>query len=466
MMTRRLVWALPAMLVAAFVSGAFAQGTPRQGSPAGTAGGASRDLPSPEEVIERLDRDGDGRISRQEFQGPPPRFATIDSDKDGFLTADELRAARQGAAQGRGANQPQPLPAVKGNAGGPKRTCTFQPVTTPPDSPYGVDVYSPDCMFPGTTLFGDVEEQKYGRIAEVDFSGRVIWSVFAEAYYTRQKGAETRLLDVKRLPSGNTLFTVKNHGALEIARDGKLVWRHLDNYISHDVDRLPNGNTLFVRGWAPKGEDHVREVDPAGKLVWSWNGLAQYDKPPFAAQDDEGWIHANAVTRLANGNTVISLRNFDRTVEVDRTGTVVHEAVYGASVPDEIRTKYKSSRGSDAAARPHEPEILPNGNILVALSGLDRVVEVTKTGQQVRLVKAWPIQTDHMGIRDVNRLPNGNTLVVGYWRIVELSPDGQVVWSLHKKGLAYTGHKGVQQKGHLPFYKAQRIAPDGSVYGG
>jgi hypothetical protein len=39
--------------------------------------------------IERLDRDGDGQVSRSEFDGPPDRFDFHDTDHSGYLTEDE-----------------------------------------------------------------------------------------------------------------------------------------------------------------------------------------------------------------------------------------------------------------------------------------------------------------------------------------------------------------------------------------
>jgi hypothetical protein len=39
--------------------------------------------------VGRLDRDGDGKVSRQEFDGPPEHFARFDKNGDGFLGADE-----------------------------------------------------------------------------------------------------------------------------------------------------------------------------------------------------------------------------------------------------------------------------------------------------------------------------------------------------------------------------------------
>lgn len=64
--------------------------------------------PPPEKMVRRMDENGDGKISRQEFLGPPNRFDMIDADKDGFLTVGEIKAFRadrqkdggMGAAQG------------------------------------------------------------------------------------------------------------------------------------------------------------------------------------------------------------------------------------------------------------------------------------------------------------------------------------------------------------------------------
>jgi hypothetical protein len=43
--------------------------------------------------IKRLDKNGDGKVSRDEFDGPPDRFGDFDRNGDGFVTADEAPAA-------------------------------------------------------------------------------------------------------------------------------------------------------------------------------------------------------------------------------------------------------------------------------------------------------------------------------------------------------------------------------------
>jgi hypothetical protein len=39
--------------------------------------------------MRREDRNGDGKVSRDEFRGPPEHFDRFDRNKDGYLTEDE-----------------------------------------------------------------------------------------------------------------------------------------------------------------------------------------------------------------------------------------------------------------------------------------------------------------------------------------------------------------------------------------
>ncbi len=65
----------------------------RSGPPPGRAG-----------FVERLDRNGDGKVSRSEFDGPRNRFNDHDRNRDGYLTEDE---APQGPPP-RGGRRPRP----------------------------------------------------------------------------------------------------------------------------------------------------------------------------------------------------------------------------------------------------------------------------------------------------------------------------------------------------------------------
>jgi Ca2+-binding EF-hand superfamily protein len=53
------------------------------------------------ERFKSMDKDGDGKVSRDEFTGPKPRFDVLDRDGDGFLSQQELLAGAQGKAAGK-----------------------------------------------------------------------------------------------------------------------------------------------------------------------------------------------------------------------------------------------------------------------------------------------------------------------------------------------------------------------------
>lgn len=174
-------------------------------------------------------------------------------------------------------------------------------------------------------------------------------------------------------------------------------------------------------------------------MVWSWSARADFDKAPYADIFREGWTHANAVIRRSNGNTLISLRNFNLTVEVDPAGEVVWSFDW-------------SMLGGDD---PHEPELLSNDHLLICLQhdAPNQVVEIDRaTGEVVWDFHLAGLRT----ARDCDRLPNGNTLIQAVLSegddsiIFEVTPEREIVWQLKLKDTPASGSPGW-------FYKAQRV---------
>jgi hypothetical protein len=209
-----------------------------------------------------------------------------------------------------------------------------------------VDVYQRDRVWAGTTLLADNHIRERPRIIEVNMLGEIIWEYLLPQnlrQYTNP-GFDTELLT-----NGHILFVLPGNGVYEIDRSGKTVWSYMTLKISHDADRLPNGNTIFAFGFNDQKSDaQVVEVNPKGEVVWTWQAKNYFNKPPYDNIFDEGWTHTNAVSRLANGNTLISLRNFNVVVEVDAKGELVR--TIGEGILD----------------NQHDPEVLPNGNLLTS----------------------------------------------------------------------------------------------------
>lgn len=307
---------------------------------------------------------------------------------------------------------------------------TYNPAVVDPD--IHVDMYRPEKAFNGTTLFADNHNPDRPRIIEVNMRGEIVWEYVVPDHLKHYNNPG---FDVEWLPNNNMLFVLPRKGVYEINRSGNVIWSYLDEKVSHDADRLPNGNTLVVWGGGDSPDDaQVKEVNPKGRIVWAWYAKDHFFKLPYKDIYDQGWTHTNAVTRLPNGNTLISLRNFNFLIEVDPQGLVVRTIGEGL-------LRYQ-----------HDPEVLPNGNILfVNHRRPNSVIEIDLNGKIVWQYimsdpNTWPV-------RDADRLPNGNTLITGTTRIIEITPDGEIVWQLKLKGITFDR---VRAAG-LGFYKAERI---------
>ena len=293
-----------------------------------------------------------------------------------------------------------------------------------------VDIYEPESAWIGTTLLADNHNLDRPRIIEVNMLGEIVWEYRLPE---NLKQFTNPGFDVEPLPNSNILFVLPRSGVYEINRYGKVVWSYLDRQVSHDADRLPNGNTLVAFGAMDTPNDaQVKEVNLKGEMVWRWYARDHFAKPPFKDIFNEGWTHTNAVLRLANGNTLVSLRNFNLIAEVDPSGSVVR------------------THGEGLVHYQHDPVVLPNGNLLLAdHSEPQRAIELdAQTGQIV-----WQFVVPRQLVRDANRLPNGNTLITGSTAIIEVTPRGRIVWRF--------GLKMVLEKNDAPgrgFYKAERIS--------
>lgn len=241
-------------------------------------------------------------------------------------------------------------------------------------------------------------------------------------------------------------FTFKPGGAhpsgtfQRIGWDGELLWDFQffgDDFTpSYDIEPMPNGNVLLCAGYQDgRKPGKVFEIRPVGKnggeVVWECNITEKL------GGQVGGYI--NSISYNADTDQVF--------VNIQRPGTtlaVIDHSKPGADLlfkwdegfsgrlhggswvtDNYVGTSIKIP-GSDAGK-------MRVGNILTVSNGDNEVVEVDpRTNRKVKTIKYQ--FSEHQG--SVQRLPNGNTLIVsGYsTRIDEVDDDGNVVWSMETPG--------------------------------
>jgi hypothetical protein len=181
----------------------------------------------------------------------------------------------------------------------------------------------------------------------------------------------------------------------------------------------------------------VKEINPEGRIVWAWYARDHFSKTLYRNVYDEGWTHTNAVSRLPNGNTLISPRNFNLLVEVGPRGSVVRTI------------------GKGILHYQHDPHVLPSGHILVANHRRPhQAIEIDPESNTIVWLSPG-FERDAAPVRDADRLPNGNTLITGATKIVEVTPEGEIVWQLELRGDRFRNQR---DRTGLGFYKTQRLS--------
>ena len=244
---------------------------------------------------------------------------------------------------------------------------------------------------------------------------------------------------------------------LELDWDSNVVWEYRYPLLHHDFERLPNGNTLVltwellpedmaeeINGGHESGAGHrgmlgdmVREVTPAGVVVYEWKSWDFLDFEEDRICFLEGraeWTHQNTLNVTPEGDLVVSFRQTDTVGIVDRAS-------------GEFRWKW----GSGNISHQHNPTMLDNGRVLIFDNGPhksgfthSRVIEVDPGSNEI----AWeykgdpPISFYSYHISGAERQPNGNTLICegAPGRIFEVTPSKEIVWEYINPFMARSGY--------------------------
>ena len=207
-----------------------------------------------------------------------------------------------------------------------------------------------------------------------------------------------------------------------VGENGKIEWERKIGPL-HDLHVLPNGNVLFQDTWT-----HVLEVNPkTDDVVWEYEAGT-------AAGNQGRRIEIHAFQRLDNGNTMVVESGRARILELDADGNIA------TWIP--LKVEHPHPHRDTRLVRK-----LSTGNYLACHEGDGVVREYDPTGKVV-----WEYRVPLFGRERANghgveafgnqcfcavRLKNGNTLIStgnGHG-IIEVTPAGQDVWSIHQNDL-------------------------------
>ena len=363
--------------------------------------------------IDRMDRNNDGKLSKNEFRGPNRVFIDMDSDNDGYVTSQEMQEFHR-------------------KRGGRKQ----RTVTKKYQGPYPdliVKKYDKDKTWQGNVLFVD---KNRNRIVEAGLDGKIVWECSgpeSEVSRSMRRSCGARLTDVELLPNNNVLILSGGIGVYELDRKCNVLWSYENETVSHDADRLKNCNTIMacvgaekVSGF-PYKDPQAIEVDPEGKIVWAWYAKKEYADSKYKdirSKDADDWTHMNSVQRLKDGNTLLSVRNWNLLIAVDKKGMTTWKTG--------VKEIPKNGWGRQSPHCPHTPVLLDNGNIILSEPIKGRVIEWNP--KQEIIVWKYPDPNWRQGgpyyfIRAAHRLPNGNTFIIdSLGQFVEVTSNGEVVW--------------------------------------
>ncbi|MFB6301601.1 MAG: arylsulfotransferase family protein [Haloferacaceae archaeon] len=187
----------------------------------------------------------------------------------------------------------------------------------------------------------------------------------------------------------------------------------------HDVDRV-GPDRLVV---ADIAENRVFVVNTTTEIVeWAWGAQAHYSVNASGGNfKSNDWTHLNDVERLPDGRYMVSLRNHDQVVFLNRTGL---QPAWTLGSDDDHATLYEQ----------HNPDFIPPSNggpaVVVSDSENSRVIEYQYENGTWNRSWSWA-DGRLQWPRDADRLPNGHTLITDSHgsRVLEVNESGAVVWS-------------------------------------
>ena len=226
------------------------------------------------------------------------------------------------------------------------------------------------------------------------------------------------------------------HKLLEVDDHGNVVWEKVGLGIPHEVLELPNGHLLV----ADTSKDRVIEVNyPSKDIVWSWEPKKinwthvnpdwdsnHYYNSPITYD----FTHINDVEYKNYGSwnaCLISIRNFDLIVEVNYTAEILGPSNNPANI-----IWWLGEYGNNSLLnKQHNPDYLSNGNIMIADSQNNRIIEVNRATKEI----VWTYEDGLRWPRDADELGDNRILITDCFnnRIIEIDKNSkEILWKYEK----------------------------------
>ncbi len=189
-----------------------------------------------------------------------------------------------------------------------------------------------------------------------------------------------------------------------------------------------------------------------GEITWSWEAKTVYDEPKDPTKRD--WLHINDVDVIGENRYLVSVRNANQILIIDRNEGVVEVINKDYENDDDASCKRMGALedtdgdGDIQCGDPsilnhqHNPQWLSEGKILVADSDNNRIVELHRDElgdwkPVWALYEAGGIELNWP--RDADKLPSGNILITDTLnkRIIEVNPQGEIVWGVWTQYIPY-----------------------------
>ena len=298
---------------------------------------------------------------------------------------------------------------------------------------------------------------EFGSVELHDEQGEVVWKVDnADSYFDVTRTDDGRVFagfmdggyqecGPYSSPCTKTGFRVLDPNASDpTTYEYSFAVRTKRNSEVHDVEQLPSGEYLVT----DMDQEQVFTIAENGTKTWSWQASEFYTPPEDPTRRD--WLHINDVDVIGEDRYLVSVRNANQLVVVERGEGVVDVVNEDRSAENDGSCKRYGQQlvGEDPRCgdpeimdHQHNPQWLGENAVLVADSDNNRIVELHRNGSDGEWVVAWEL-SQAKGIefrwpRDADRLENGNTLITDSLnqRIVEVNQSGRVVWSSSFEGV-------------------------------